>query len=139
VRLLFDDRMKSVCILLVALVLGCTPPDSQSEITYEKNGPLKHVVLLDLKEGCSEADVDRVVQALYSLQEIEEVIDLEVSRYIDTGDDRSLGGFDILLYTEFGDEADLQKYAEDEFHLFVREELIPYMAAKPRVLDSFEF
>ena len=80
--------------------------------------PLKHIVLLELKENCSEEDIDRVVQALYSLQEIEEVIDLEVSRELDTGDDRLLGGFDILLYTEFGSEADLKKYSKGRISSF---------------------
>lgn len=131
--------MKGALVVLVAFALGCAPSDSQEAISYEQNGPLKHIVLLDLKEGCSEEDVDYVVQSLYSLQKIDEVIDLELSRFINTGDDRSLGGFDILLYTEFGDEDDLKKYSLHEEHLSVKEELMPYLAGKPRVMDSFEF
>lgn len=131
--------MARLSLIQLLFLFACSMGDAPTAISYEKNGPLKHIVLLELKENCSEQDIERVVQALYSLQEIEEVIDLEVSQALDTGDDRLLSGYDIILYTELGSEADLKKYSKDEFHLSVREDLKPYLATKPKVIDAFEY
>ncbi len=125
-------------LTVLLLVASSCSTESPTAISYEKNGPLKHVVLLDLKDGCSEGDVDRVVKALYSLQEIEGVISLEVSARFETNDSRAKEDYDLMLYMEFASEETLYAYATDESHLAVREAIKPYMASAPEVLDTTE-
>lgn len=95
-------------------------------------------MLLDLKEGCAPEDLTTVVQQLHTLSQIDGVLDLSVSERYDTGDGRARRSYDFLLSMEFADRSALEAYGEDEQHLAVRAEILPYPAGPPQVIDALE-
>ena len=119
---------------LIAVLVGCTGNSIPADRT--KDGVYKHVVLLDLKDSCTETDIIKVKTRLLELSKVEGVLDLSVTERYDAGDARALKDYDLMLYMEFASEEMLYAYSTDPFHLAVRSDLKAYMAAAPMVIDS---
>lgn len=124
-----------IALFLFLFSLSCT---SDSSSVLEPITPLKHIVLLDLKKTCTAEEEDLVIARLNSLNRIEGVYDLAVSRRTETEDSRAIQNYDLMLSMEFESLEQLKVYTFDDHHLAIRKSLASYLDSAPRVIDSWE-
>ncbi len=125
----------SIALFIILLSLSCAQDSNPVE---EVKTPLKHIVLLDLKQSCTPEEEELVLSRLSTLDQIEGVYHLSVSRRTETEDPRALQDYDVMLSMEFESIEKLMAYAVDEHHLAIRKSLASYVASAPRVIDSME-
>ncbi len=130
-----NSTIGRIALFIVLLTLSCTHGSNRVE---EVKTPLKHIVLLDLKETCTAEEEALIVLRLTSLSRIEGVHNLSVSRRTETEDPRALEDYDVMLSMEFESIEKLKAYAVDEHHLAIRKSLATYVDSAPRVIDSME-
>ena len=129
-----NSTISRISFFTVLLLLSCTHNSSRVE---EVETPLKHIVLLDLKESCTAKEEAGIVAQLNSLSRIEGVYNLEVSRRFETEDPRALEDYDLMLYMEFEDLISLKAYSSNPEHLSIREQVSPYLDRIPAIVDSW--
>lgn len=149
--------MKNIGVILVSIIIfsSCHSVDDnqvaleasqavikelQEKINRIEDRPSKiltHDVYFDLKDDLSEADISRFETGLRSLSKVDAAKALKVGRGADTGDKRLVSNYDFVLSMYFESQKDLEKYANDEFHLGVRKEIGPMLEKAPVVYDSW--
>ncbi len=126
-----------ILLISVCVLHSCSYTHKEVNHVGYKKDQLLHTVILTLKEEVTAAEKEEVLVLLKSLEEISETNGLIVSELANTSDSRAKKDFDLILSMSFDNHTDLEKYSTNEFHLQVREELKPFLAAPPIVYDSW--
>lgn len=121
-----------IALVISLFSLSCSLDSNPNEV----HTPLRHIVLLDLKDSCTPVDKELVISRLKSLDSIEGVYNLSVSFRTETEDPRAIQDYDVMLSMEFETLDQLKAYSIDEHHIAVRKSLAAYMSRAPEVLDS---
>ncbi|MBP0000617.1 MAG: Dabb family protein [Cyanobacteria bacterium SID2] len=113
--------MNVYSILLTGLTLGSfsvsLPVSREVQRRHANSSIVRHIVLVDLKPEVSQAEIDELVEVgLYQLQKIPGVLTLEFGET--ARDDRPvhIGDYDLAIYMEFENLADLDRYRSHPVH-----------------------
>ncbi|NET33485.1 MAG: Dabb family protein [Cyanothece sp. SIO1E1] len=109
----------------------------ESELTNlkaeeDKDAPLVHIVLFNLKE---DADQAALIAEIKKLEAIEEIQDLEVGPYENLGDDRALSDYELIMQMSFVNNEAYQAYQQHPVHLTLKEAAKAYMGGPPATYD----
>ncbi len=101
----------------------------------DQAAPFTHLVFFDLKP---EADQKILINAIHKLKAIPEVHQLEVGTFEDTGDQRALSSYALLMKMSFRDSADYAIYQAHPLHLELKASARNLMAGPPATYDYME-
>lgn len=92
---------------------------------------LRHVVLMQLSDNATDADVTAIIDGLESLPGlVPEIRDYSVGRDADLSE----GNFDVVVIGEFDDEESFVRYLDNADHqAVITERIRPFLSARSAV------
>lgn len=107
----------------------------ESKPIISPSGKIKHLVLLDLKDGLSTQERATVLDAIENLVNIKSVENLQFGFFKDLNDDRALKDFELIMQMEFQNPEQYKIYQAHPIHLELKKALGSLLAGPPVTYD----
>eukprot|EP00003_Mantamonas_plastica_P020746 TRINITY_DN33441_c0_g1_i1.p1 TRINITY_DN33441_c0_g1~~TRINITY_DN33441_c0_g1_i1.p1 ORF type:complete len:112 (-),score=46.04 TRINITY_DN33441_c0_g1_i1:34-369(-) len=98
----------------------------------ETNDEIVHIVMWKLKEGVKDEEVQAMIEGMQRLLEIDGVTGLKVGRGFNPG---RAQGWDFAMTVTLESKEALEKYAVDEIHVDVRDNVIQPLRDEVMAVD----
>ena len=110
---------------------------TQIDSSATQEGDLLHSVYLPLKNDLSEDEVNKLITEIKGLRDIPSVKNLHVGSLANTGDQRMLAEFDIVMALTFEDLEGLEAYQVHEIHQTLKAGIGTWLSGAPKVHDAW--
>ena len=104
-------------------------------LATESQQKLVHVVYFKLKDDLSESDRKVLIAEINKIEAIPVLSNLEVGKFQDLGDQRSMSDYSIVMQMDFENEEDYKIYQEHSIHLALKAAIGPYLGGPPTTYD----